>query len=37
MFILCFGIIEYESDIISMIKGKYYPEGHPQGQPLGHN
>ena len=35
MFILVFGDIKYEYDIISMIRGKYYPQGHPQGHPLG--
>ena len=34
MFILVFGDIKYEYDIISMIRGKYYPQGHPQGHPL---
>ena len=30
MFILFFGAIKYEYDIISIIRSKYYPQGHPQ-------
>ena len=31
IFIYIFGILESESDVISMIKGKFHPQGYPQG------